>query len=139
LDEYSSFKSSPTYPQFWSKLINFLAKTENLNNFNFETGKIEVIKKQSVNTPLGKLKTDRLLFDKVGFYTYDEREVAANLLNARESSVSSDAVAFTEEESQITVEGSKLKETRNFYTLFAILAALLIFGELLYIKFRGDL
>ncbi len=138
LDDYSSFKSSITYPQFWSRLINFLAKTENLDNFNFETGRIDVIKKQTVDTPLGKIKTDRLLLDKAGFYTYD-RKVAANLLNIRESSVSSDATAFSEEEKQITIETSKLTETKSFDSLLALLAAILIFAELLYIKFRGDL
>jgi len=139
IDDYSSFKSSTTYPQFWSRLISFLTKTEDLNNFNFEVGRIDIIQKQTVDTPLGKIKTDRLLFDKAGFYTYDQRTVAANMLNVRESAVSSDAELFSEEEKSITVEKSKLREERSFDTLLAMIAAILIFLELLYIKFRGDL
>jgi len=139
LDEFSNFKSSPTYPQFWSRLINFLTKTENLNNFNFATGRIEVIQEQTITSPLGKIKTNRVLFDKVGFYTYDNRIAAGNLLNVRESDVSTDADAFSAEEAQITTDATKLTEKKTFTTLLALLAGLLIFGELLFVKFRGDL
>ncbi len=139
IDDYSSFKSSPTYPQFWSRLVSFLTKTEDLGNFNFETGRIEVVQNQLVTTPLGKIKTDRVLFDKAGFYGYDRKVAAANLLNARESSVSSDPAVFSGQEKKVESEASRLKETRRFYTLLAFIAALMIFGELLYIKLRGDL
>ena len=139
IDDYSSFKSSTTYPQFWSRLVNFLTKTEDLGNFNFEVGRIDVIPKQTIDTPLGKIKTERLLFDKAGFYTYDKRTVAANMLNVRESSVSSEASVFSEEERKVTVEKSKLKENRSFTALLAAIVAVMVFAELLYIKFRGDL
>ncbi len=139
IDEYSSFKSSTTYPQFWSRLISFLTKTEDLVNFNFKTGRIDVVQSQLVATPMGKIKTNRVLFDNAGFYGYDGKVVAASLLDERESSVSSDPVLFAEEERQVSSEKSRLKETRRFYTLLALVAALLIFGELVYIKFRGDL
>ncbi|MBS3133213.1 BatA and WFA domain-containing protein [Candidatus Woesearchaeota archaeon] len=139
IDDYSSFKSSTTYPQFWSRLVNFLTNTEDLGNFNFEVGRIDVIPKQTIDTPLGKIKTERLLFDKAGFYTYDKRTVAANMLNVRESSVSSEASVFSEEERKVTVEKSKLKENRSFTALLAAIVAVMVFAELLYIKFRGDL
>ncbi len=139
IDGYSSFKSSPSYPQFWSRLVSFLTQTEDLANFNFETGRIEVVQSQLVTTPLGKIKTERVLFDKSGFYFYDRKVAAANLLNARESSVSSDPDVFSGEEQKVESEASRLKETRRFYTLLALIAALMVFAELLYIKLRGDL
>ena len=139
IDGYSSFKSSIGYPQFWSRLIDFLAKTEDLNNFNMKTGQIGVIPEQLVTTPSGKLKTERLLFDKSGFYSYSGKSVAANLLDVRESGVSSDAASFAEEERKIAAEASGLKEKKGFDAFLALLAAFLVFAELLYIKFRGDL
>lgn len=139
IDEYSSFKSSTTYPQFWSRLISFLTKTEDLINFNFKTGRIDVVQNQLVATPMGKIKTNRVLFDKAGFYSYDGKVVAASLLDERESSVSSDPVLFAENEKQVSSEKSRLKETRRFYTFLSLIAALLVFVELVYIKFRGDL
>lgn len=139
IDDYSSFKSSPAYPQFWSRLASFLTNTEELSNFNFETGRIDAVQSQLVTTPLGKIKTNRVLFDKAGFYDYNKKRVAASLLDERESAVSSDPVVFSEAEKQVASEKSKLKETMRFYTLLAFIAALLIFAELLYVKFRGDL
>ncbi len=139
IDEYSSFKSSPSYPQFWSRLTGFLTNTEELGNFNFETGRIDVIQNQLITTPSGKLKTNRVLFDKAGFYDYDRKRVAASLLDERESAISSDPSVFSEEERRVSSEKSKLKETRRFYSLLAFIAAVLIFAELVYIKFRGDL
>ncbi len=139
IDEYSSFKSSPAYPQFWSRLASFLTDTEELGNFNFETGRINVIQTQLITTPSGKVKTNRVLFDKAGFYDYDRKRVAASLLDERESSVSSDPSVFSEEERKVSSERSKLKETRRFYSLLAFITAILIFAELVYIKFRGDL
>ncbi len=139
IDDYSSFKSSPAYPQFWSRLTGFLTNTEELGNFNFETGRIEVIQNQLITTPLGKIKTNRVLFDKAGFYDYDRKRVAASLLDERESAVSSDPSVFSEDEKSVNSEQSKLKETRRFYVILALIAAVLIFAELFYIKFRGDL
>ncbi len=139
IDGYSSFKSSPAYPQFWSRLTGFLTSTEELGNFNFETGRIDVIQNQLITTPSGKVKANRVLFDKAGFYDYDRKRVAASLLDERESAVSSEPSIFSEEEKRVSSEKSKLRETRRFYALLAFIAAILVFAELVYIKFRGDL
>ena len=80
-----------------------------------------------------------MLFDKAGFYVYNKQTTAANLLNVRESTVSSEASMFSEEEDRLTPGPSNLTEKTSFETQFALLAAILIFLELLYIKFRGDL
>ena len=139
LDEYSTFKNSPAYPQFWRRLTDFLTKTENLDDFNFRTGHVEVVSMQTVDTPLGKQKTDRILFDRAGYYSYGGITASASLLNARESSAGANASEFSDEEKQITIDPSELREKRNFTQFLALLAGLLIFLELIYVKFRGDL
>ncbi|MBI2136987.1 VWA domain-containing protein [Candidatus Woesearchaeota archaeon] len=137
LDDYSSFKSSVTYPVFWSRLVHFLVGAESLSSFNVKTGQISVVQKQNVGTPLGVLKADRVLFDKAGFYSYDGRSVAANLLSVQESSVSSGFRRFSEDVSSADVS-VPFTETRHFDVLIAVFALLLVFVELLYVKFRGD-
>ena len=139
LDDFSSFKSSTTYPQFWNRLLNFLAETEALDGFNFKTGRIEATSSQLVSTPSGAFNTGLVLFDNVGFYSYDGKTFAANLLDVRESDVSSDLQSFEREYSQVLVEKSDLKERRNYELYLAVIVAVLIFLELVYVKFRGDL
>ncbi len=139
IDSKSTFKSSPGYPQFWNRLLNFLTKTEDLTSFNFKTGRLEVIGRQDVDTPLGSIKTDRVLFDKSGFYSYNNRVAAANMLNVRESDVSSDRASFNQDIGTVVEAGVDLTEVKHFYALFALVAFLLVFLELLYVKFRGDL
>ena len=139
LDDFSSFKSSTTYPQFWNRLLNFLADTEDLENFNFNTGRIYLTSRQNVATPSGVLNTDKIVFDRAGFYSYDGKTVAANLIDAKESDVSSDPDAFKEESSRVTSGTSGLTERQGYEFYLAIAAAVLILAELIYIKFRGDL
>ena len=139
LDEYSTFKNSPAYPQFWRRLTDFLTKTENLGDFNFRTGHLEAVGTQTVETPLGTQKTDRVLFDKAGYYSYNQRTVSASLLNVRESAAGANASAFSAEEKRIVIDPSELKQKKHFTGLLAFIAGILIFLELLYVKFRGDL
>ena len=139
LDEYSTFKNSPAYPQFWRRLTDFLTKTENLGDFNFRTGHLEAVGTQTVETPLGTQKTDRVLFDKAGYYSYNQRTASASLLNVRESAAGANASAFSAEEKRIVIDPSELKQKKHFTGLLAFIAGILIFLELLYVKFRGDL
>jgi len=48
-DAKSGFRSSPSYPIFWNNMVNFLLGIENLNNFNFKTGKILSFEKRKDN------------------------------------------------------------------------------------------
>ena len=41
IDEASDFKTLPSYPIFWNSLVNFMAETEDIRNFNTKTGKID--------------------------------------------------------------------------------------------------
>ncbi len=139
LDPYSNFKGSITYPQFWSRLINSLTNKEDVSNFNIKTGRIEVIPNQNVDTPQGSLTTNRVLHDHNGYYTYDGRTVAVNLLSEDESDVSTDAAAFTQEANLVETEKTQTPVKQHFDTILALTAAALILLELLYIKRRGDL
>ena len=137
-DENSDFKNSASYPIFWNELVNFLAKTEKVEDYNVKTDKIAFFSEQLVETPNGIAKTSRLMFDRAGVYKIGEKKYTANLLNAKESDVSS-TKKLAEEEKALLTEEFKDAQKISFEFLLVILAFMLIGFELLYIKMRGDI
>ncbi len=140
LDDMSTFRSSYYYPIFWDNALSFLTKSQDLSSFNVLTGKVEGISEQQVVTPSGKVETARLLFDDAGFYTFDKKTVAANLLSDKESNIrSTDAFEVINDDSKLATAGQKAKGDvlLERKLMFAALALLLI--ELFLIKIRGDL
>ncbi|MBW2976555.1 BatA and WFA domain-containing protein [Candidatus Woesearchaeota archaeon] len=139
IDEASDFRTLPSYPVFWNSLINFMAETEDIRDFNIKTGRVVMIDEQRVSMPSSSLRTSKVLFDEAGIYEFNDRKFAANLLDEKESEVTMESAL--EEES----EGAEvLKEEateRNFsLSAFILLAVfLLMCFEVFYIKRRGDL
>ena len=99
IDEASDFKTLPSYPIFWNSLINFMAGTEDIGDFNSKTGRIVTINQQRVKTPSASLTTSRVIFDEVGIYEFDGKSFAANLLDEKESDVIGENVLKEEGES----------------------------------------
>jgi hypothetical protein len=140
IDELSSFKTSYFYPIFWDNMLSFLTNTQDLSSFNLLTGSIEVISEQEVSTPNGNVKTDRLLMDDSGFYTFSGKTVASNLLDAKESDIASDeSTAIINSDSKLLTSDSKAKSEFSFEIHLVLAALALILIELLIIKTRGDL
>ena len=138
IDEFSSFKTSITYPQFWNRVLPLLAEKEDLEEFNFRTGASEKVPSQKIKTPAGTVDSDRVVFSKAGFYEYGQKTAAANMANIKESDIN--AGSPLEEYEQKFVSGSRQeffsKKTYEFE--LALLALALILSELLLVKFRGD-
>lgn len=136
-DEASDFKSSVSYPLFWNKAVNYLYNSQDLGELNTKTDKILPIEEQKVQTPQGAIETNRLFFDKAGFYTLGEKKISANLLNEKESDLTSAQVS-----EPVTGGPTKTEEEmvrQSFVTLLSACALLFIFAELLLAKIRGDL
>jgi len=138
-DQDTDFKYSPGYPIFWNNLLNHLARSEDLNDYNYKTGTILALgSRQSVQTPSGTVTTNNLLLDEVGPYILEGRKIVANLANEKESNIGKTGAQ---------VEGGKLtdfstttrKADKSIVSYLAILALILIFLELFIIKRRGDL
>ncbi len=139
IDEASDFRTLPSYPIFWNSLINFMAETEDIKDFNTKTGKVVTINQQRVKTPSSSLTASKVIFDEVGIYEFDNKKFAVNLLDEAESSVT--GASALEEESE---SGKVLKEQsteRNFsLSALILLGVFLLMGfEVFYIKRRGDL
>ena len=136
-DDSSDFKTLPTFPIFWNSLINFLVKSEDINDFNIRTGKIIQITEQAVKTPSGSITTDAIVIDDIGIYEFNSRKYAANLLDEKESDVSS-GKDFEKENSKFLVTVDK-KEKELYLSLFLMIAvSLLLAFEIFYLKRRGD-
>ncbi|MBI2133179.1 VWA domain-containing protein [Candidatus Woesearchaeota archaeon] len=127
IDEYSDFKTTVSYPIFWNKLINFLTGTEDLKEYNFNTGKI-------YSDSSGKQ-----YLEKAGFYTVSGNRVSASLINSLESDISKDDVNVLEEEKALYIKESKEKRDVKLEQYLIIAGAAILLLELLYIKWRGDI
>jgi|TARA_B100001971_G_C18263112_1_gene589025 hypothetical protein len=137
-NDYSDFWQLPAYPIFWDSLIDFLVKTEDISDYNFKSGKIVSIEKQKVKTPSTTLQTAGLIMDEAGIYEFDNKKIAVNLLDEKESDVSKDK-EFEEETRMFNVKSEDRKQKFNFDVPLMILASLILMAELIYIKGRGDL
>ncbi len=138
LEKGSDFKFSPYYPIFWHELIKYATNQKDIRGMNDKTGNTLLLDHETdVVTPNGKITTNRILFDKAGLYRMPERTIAVNLLSEEESDVNPrDKLGDQIED----VEFSPVKEKRKFEWEWALLliSLFLLFGELLYIKLRGD-
>ena len=137
-DDTSDFKTMPSYPILWNSLINFLVKSEDVKDFNLKTGRIIGIPEQSIKTPSGNIKTTNLVIDEIGIYEFNSRKYSANLLNEKESDVSS-GIDFNKESSEFIVKKDK-KEINMYLSVFLLMAvSILLALEVFYLKGRGDL
>lgn len=138
-DENSDFKTLPSYPIFWNSLLNFMVETEDINDYNFKTGRMTAIDTQNVKTPSGSLTTSSLLFDEAGIYEFSKRKVAVNLLDEKESDVVKENVKLKQSNKQFLTKTEKKEKDMNLTVFLLIFAFLLLLTELVYIKGRGDL
>jgi len=138
LDEYSDFKLSPSYPIFWSNLIEHLMEIKDLTLLNKQSGTSLFLNELLVvKTPSTTQETNKLDLDYTGFYEVNGDIIGVNLLDEQESSVT-----FMENKDFSKVADLKgIKEKRNFelsLILVYILLGLLVF-ELFYVKLRGEI
>lgn len=121
-DKESEFKLSPTYPIFWNNLLGFLLDRDSIKSLNFRTD--QTISGNKIDT--------------TGIHDLGTKKVAVNLITEKESEVSK-TENIAREDIITDEERFKRRLPRNLDTPFIIIALVLIFGELFYIKYRGDL
>ncbi len=125
LDDFSDFKTTVSYPIFWNKLIGFLTETEDLNDYNFRTGRIVA-------------EANRQYMDRAGFYVLGSRKVSASLLSEKESDVGKGSADMLEEEKRLVAKEAQEKRDVKLEQYLLIAGFLLLLAELLYVKWRGD-
>lgn len=135
----TGFAKSPVYFVFWKRLIDFATDTPSIKNLNYLTGSVlNLNEEQRIQTPRGRITTKTLSLENTGLYTLNDRVIAINLLDARESDVSNQESISEDGFSQ---PSDRFKEKVPFELAehLVILAILLLLFEFLYIKLRGDL
>jgi len=117
LDKQSDFKTQTSYPIFWNDLLNFLAETGDISNYNFRIH-------------------EKPLLDKVGIYD-NGNKIAVNLLDEYESDIARETIALDETGFVSGISEEKVVVNLDLYLI--IFAILIMFFEIFYIKIRGDL
>lgn len=138
LEKGSDFKFSPYYPIFWHELLKFATDQKDIRGMNDRTGNTLLLDKTvDVSTPAGPQTTNRLSFERAGLYKLPDRTIAVNLLSEKESDVNPRVDIG---ESADTIELKPVRETRTMAWEFwlIVVASIVLFVELLYVKLRGD-
>lgn len=133
---WSDFYLKTSFPIFWLKLIEFMAgseEDENLKTGNFLPLQGEI----KVKTPTTTLTTDKLFLDEAGVYEFGGKKIAVNLLDERESNISSSAMEGVQYKRSFERTSVEVKKEFKDYLLFT--ALVFVIGELLLLKRRGEL
>ncbi len=140
IKDSSDFKYNYLYPVFWKRSLYHLSGRERLSTINMETGStLNFPNTVQVNTPKGSITSNTVVMNDAGFYSTEQRTVSANLISPSESDINSEPI----EESQVVQSGGGGTETEMVpqeLTYIAVLLALIIvFSEIIFMKYRGDI
>jgi len=138
IPESSDFKYLPSYPIFWTELIKDSTENQDVRNLNFAAGDILLLDhEQKIKTPTGTVKKTTLVLDETGVYELEDRIIAVNLVNDRESDINSRTQVGTR---STEYELRPVKETREFPWDYALLTIALLFVlfEVWFVRKRGD-
>lgn len=134
----SIFGKNPSYFVFWKRAVDYITNTPSIKNINYKAGSyMSFSEEQTIVTPAGRITTDELALDNAGLYTLKDRVIAINLIDEKESDISGESAASA---NAVDEGGERFKERIPYELtdIFIILALVLLFLELLYVKMRGD-
>ena len=138
-EAWSDFHLKPSFPIFWLKLIEGMKGTESFSDYNFKTGDLLPLQKETnVKTPSTTLKTEKLFLDEVGIYEIKDKKVTANLLDEKESDISRVFIP-TARNASSSIERTTIDVKKDLERYLLPLALALVILELLYLRRRGEL
>lgn len=137
--QWSDFMYKPSYPIFWLQLTDWMTGFNNIREFNVKTGTIIPLSDASLvaKTPSTTINAySNILLDEVGVYELQNKKVAVNLVNEKESDIS----AVPQNSSDYKFESdASLKVKKDLWTYLLLIAMGLVSYELFYLKSRGEL
>ncbi len=137
-DEKSSFRTNIYYPIFWKRIFDLITATQDVHDLNKKSGStLSLGKNEAVKTPDGRIIRDLLRFDNTGTYTLKDKVIAINLLSEQESDVGGKFTLHDDDAKKTENIDRKVEKEVTEYAIYILLA--LLFIELFFIKFRGDL
>jgi hypothetical protein len=141
---WNDFHTLPGYPLFWKQLLEWIKGSLDVTEYNAKTGMlIKFPASVTVNTPSDKVTTDLLLLDEVGVYEVPGKSVAVNLFDESESNLEGSGLAAETLNVSALNEPAYSPETirkpLDLDIYFIMAAIFLVFLELYYLRWRGEL
>ncbi len=132
--EWSNIYISSSFPILWLQLIEWMGKSETETTGNLPAGTYYYTPPGfNISTPSGATTDKNLILDKIGLYRVGSEKIFVNLVNEKESNITSIAMDGTE------ISGGKkavdVKEQLYKYLLAA--AVLLLLVEMVLYRRRG--
>lgn len=139
---WNDFHANPNYPLFWKQMLEWISGRADVSEYNAKTGMfIKLPAAQTVKTPGGSVTTDLLLLDEVGIYELPGKDIAVNLYDEKESNLEGGGISEIQKAEEREVP-SDIQTVRNpeYLDIYFIMAAMfLVFLELYYLRWRGEL
>ncbi len=138
LEKASDLPYSPGYPIFWTEFMRFITDQQDVRNLNYKTGDTLILDAlQRIETPTKILKKSAIIFEEAGIYKFEDgRTLAVNLLNERESDINANT-SLGAKSTEFELKPVKEKRKFEFELPFVLIALILLFVELIYVKIRG--
>ena len=138
LERASDLPFSPGYPIFWTEFMRFLTDQQDVRNLNSKAGDTLILDSlQRIETPDKIVKKSALIFEDAGVYKFEDgRTLAVNLLSERESDITANTTLGAKS-TEFELKPVKEKRKFEFELPFVVLALIILFAELLYVKMRG--
>jgi len=140
LPEQTAFAFSYRYPVFWKRASDWLAGRPPLSSLNRQTGStLQLGGETTVETPVGSQRASALLLTTAGTYSTDSQTVSASLLDASETNVTAPPVETSDGPTGTNATLGAYPVEQDLTPLAAALVLLFVFGELAFLRHRGDL
>lgn len=140
---WNDFHALPEYPLFWRQVLEWISGSLDVSEYNAKTGKfIKLPATQIIKTPGDTITTDLLLLDEVGVYKLPDRDIAVNLFDEKESNLEGKIETGetpTDAEKEIPYNVQTILKPRHFDIYLIIGGMFLVFLELYYLRWRGEL
>ena len=123
------FRNRLNYPLMWQTVLRDLVDQPSLEELNLQTG--DEIDHSSIETASGDEEEGLTELTETGFYEADDRVYAANLESIDESDYQEPSIEAETGDEEMTEE-----EVQN---LVILLIGLLILGEIIYLRYIGEI
>ena len=139
LPNETAFTSGYRYPVFWKRAVFFLADRPQAASLNRQTGqRLTVGANTTITRPDGTEVTGSALLDRQGYYAAGSQRYSAALLTQAESNVTAPSIEEIASENDSGATTTQ-QQSVDLTPLVAALAGLLVFVELAFLRYRGDL
>lgn len=142
VDGNTGFPFDVGYPVFWKRALYYAAGRPSLEDMNRQTGdRLTFDAPTRVATPTGPITATSLPLQWTGRYEAPSGPLGVGLLSSSESAVTAEPVGGDSGGGTVVVAPTARPASRvlSLVPVAAGLAVVLVFGELVYLIYRGDL